>query len=130
MWPFVQKKNPVWYLDATGGVIQKLKNQPQALLYSLVFHDKQKKIIFSLAEFLTTAHDSHSISGYLSTIKLDINQVLPKRLSFQVAPIIVTDFTWALINAVMKVFNNFTTDVYINWCFDIVFVNKRSFMVI
>lgn len=42
------------------------------------------------------------------------------------APIIVTDFSWALINAVIKTFNNTTFEAYINWCTNIL-IKKEIF---
>jgi hypothetical protein len=129
MWLSAQNSNPIWYFDATGSIIRTIEGQSKPLLYSLVFHDKAKEFIFPLAEFLTTAQDSHSISSYLSTIKLELKRVIPKR-SVQVAPVIVTDFSWALINGIMSTFNNCTADVYLNWCYDVLFKKESSYIIL
>ena len=101
MWSSVRKTNPVWYFDSTGNVIKKIENQSEPFLYSIVFHDKQKKLIFPLAEFISTAHDSHSISGFLYTIKLELERSLKKE-SFQIAPIICTDFSYAFLKMIIR----------------------------
>ena len=111
----------VWFFDATGGIINKIKGQPKPFLYSLVFHDQERKLILPVSEFFTTVNDANSISSYLSLIKLELLKKVPKTASFQYAPIIVTDFSWGLINSVMATFNNCTADIYVNWCFEILF---------
>jgi hypothetical protein len=130
MWAIVQETDLIWYLDATGNILNKVKRQKAPFLYSLVFHDKRKHLILPIAEFVTTANDSGSISSYLSIIKLELERTIPKNLSFQIAPIIVTDFSWALINSVMQVFNNVEADVYINWCFEILFKKQDSVIIL
>ena len=63
MWALVQQNWPVWYFDATGSVLEKIKRQGEAFLYSLVFHDKDRKLIFPFTEFISTGNDSQSIAG-------------------------------------------------------------------
>jgi hypothetical protein len=128
MWSVVREKHPIWYFDSTGNVIQKIENQSAPFLFSIVFHDKDKELIFPLAEFISTAHDSHTISGYLYSIKLELERTIPKP-GFQIAPIIVTDFSWALLNAVCTVFNNCSIGFYIRWCFEMMFKKKKSLLI-
>ena len=128
MWAIVQDKNPIWYFDATGGIINNVKGQKKPLLYSLVFHDKENQLILPVSEFFTTANDARTISTYLVQIKLALQNKIPKTKSFQIAPIIVTDFCWGLINAIMTTFNNCSVDTYINWCYEILF-NDCSYTV-
>ena len=125
MWSSVRERFPIWYFDSTGGVIKNIENQSPPFLFSIVFHDKDKKLIMPLAEFISTAHDSHSISGYLYSIKLELERVLTKQ-TFQVAPIICTDFSFALLNAVCNVFNNCTLEFYLKWCFEVLFKKAKS----
>ena len=121
MWLLVLEKNPIWFFDATGGIINKINGQPKPLLYSIVFHDKDKKLINPIAEFVTTANDSKSISSYLEVIKLELLKKIPKTATYRLPPLVVTDFSWGLINSVMETFNCCTTDIYINWCFEVLF---------
>ena len=64
MWAIVQDKNPIWYFDATGGIINNVKGQKKPLLYSLVFHDKENQLILPVSEFFTTANDARTILTY------------------------------------------------------------------
>ena len=63
-----------------------------------------------------------TISEYL----FGLNNILT-RLSIDIAPIIVTDNSWALIGAVMKAFNSCDTSKYINWCYDILIEFARYY---
>jgi hypothetical protein len=47
-------------------------------------------------------------------------KLVPKKSPFQLAPIIVTDFSWVLINSIMTVFNKTNIELYIDWCYKIV----------
>ena len=127
MWISAQATHPIWYFDATGCVIEKIKGQNDPFLYSIVFHDKKQKFIFPLAEFISTGHDSQTISSYLSILKYQLEKTIPLSNQFQFAPIIVTDFSWALINSIMKVFNNCSIDYYTQWCYEILFNVEESF---
>ena len=105
-----------------------MKGQKKPLLYSLVFHDKENELILPVSEFFTTANDARTISTYLVQIKLALLNKIPKTKSFQIAPIIVTDFCGGLINAIMTTFNNCSADTYINWCYEILF-NDSSYTI-
>ena len=109
-------------------MIKKIDNQSAPFIYSLVFHDKDRKIILPLAEFISTAHDSHTISTYLSKIKDDLERSIPKN-GFQIAPFICTDFSWSLLNAVCKVFNSCDFDFYIKWCYEMMFKRTKSLII-
>jgi hypothetical protein len=83
-----------------------------------------------MADFFTTGHDGKTISSYLQ-IKKDATEKFKSKRCFQIAPIIVTDFSWPIINAVIKTFNNSSFEEYINWCADILIMNvilKINFM--
>jgi hypothetical protein len=81
-----------------------------------------------LAEFISTAHDSYSISSYLYAIKLELERTMTKRC-FKVAPIICTDFSYALMNSVCNVFNNCKIEFYFDWCFEVLFIKSKSILV-
>jgi hypothetical protein len=128
MWAIVQLKNPIWYIDATGGIINKIPGQKKPFLYSVVVHDTEKRLIFPISEFISTANDAKSIASYFADIKLEFLKKIPRNGLFQVAPIVVTDFSWGLINAVLETFNNCTATIYINWCFEIIFKESDSIL--
>jgi hypothetical protein len=75
-----------------------------------------------MADFFTTGHDGKTISSYLQIIK-DATEKFKLKRCFQIAPIIVTDFCWPIINAVIETFNNSSFEAYINWCADILIMN-------
>ncbi len=123
MWKYVRKTNPIWMLDATGKIHRKISKQPKPFYYSIVAHDTFSESIIPVAEFVTTANDQNNISIHLNEIKRKLQEatktaILPK--------IIITDMSWALINAVLKVFNNCNMLTYLNWCYRKLFENEQS----
>lgn len=122
MWSEIRNINPVLYFDATGSIIVDIPNQNKPLLYSLVAHDVKNKCIMPIGEFVTTSHTSNSITHKLSEIRNYIIDSSPKASP----EIVVTDFSWASINAVNKTFNNNNSILsYLNWSFDF-FVLQRN----
>ena len=112
---------PIVYFDATGGIFNKIRMQENCpLLFSLVCHDKSKKQIIPMCEFITTDHTSLSIAKYLDVIHLK----LIKRKMF--IPVVVTDFAYPLINSVMKCFNKCTLTHYLEWCYYILFDKEKQ----
>jgi len=123
IWLQVREINPIWFFDATGSIHRKVNRQNKPFFYSAVCHDTIKKVIVPVAEFLTTSNSQITIGNYLSEIKLRLSicskvNVFPK--------IIVTDFAWALINSVMRVFNDCTMLDYLNWCYKFVFHKEKT----
>ncbi|RNA20988.1 hypothetical protein BpHYR1_012960 [Brachionus plicatilis] len=62
------------------------------------------KQIIPLAELISTDQSSKSISIFFHFIYYNLEENT-KKTQFSIAPIIVTDFSWASINAVLSVFN-------------------------
>ena len=119
MWKIIQASNPIWYVDATGNVIEKIKKQKLPYYYSIVCHDNINKQIIPLACFVTTSHTVSSISTNLTIIKDLLVANINASKYHAIAPIIVTDHSWALIGSIMKSFNQCTVLTYLIWCFDI-----------
>ena len=90
-------------------------------------HDKINKFIYPIAKFFTTGHDSQTISSYLNLIKDSLEKKIPKK-SFQWAPIIVTDFSWDIINAACSTLNNLSIEFYISWSYDIL-INQKNLVI-
>ena len=122
VWKQIQFCFPVWYIDATGSVHNDILKQNSPYLYSIVQHDKTNKCILPLAEFVLTHHDIINISRNLLLIK----ESLLCYSNAIIAPIIVTDFSWALVNSVLKVFNNCTMLQYLNWAYDVCKAPERT----
>jgi hypothetical protein len=121
LWLSIKKKYPIWFFDATGNVLKRINGQNSPLLYSLVCHDKEKKLILPVADFITTCQTIQSITKHLTSIKFYVEQH-----GESVAPIIVTDNSWALIGAVMNTFNNNDTAKYLHWAYDLLFAKTNE----
>lgn len=111
--------NPVWYFDATGSMMKPLDGQGRILLYTFVCHNSFNRNIVPLSQFFTTSHDTLSISRFLLTIKTKF-LMCAKTDSFSIAPVIVTDESWAGINALCDVFNGKTLAQYIIWSYEVI----------
>lgn len=74
--------------------------------------------ILPVAEFFSTTHCTTSISQRLLHIR-DVLKPTAVGVQFPIAPLIITDFSWALINSSMAVFNNCTFYQYLKWSFEV-----------
>ena len=88
----------------------------------------------SVADWFSEAHSSYAIAKYLEVFKRFIeiksgfsHKDAKKRgiAQFCFPKIIVTDFSWATIHAVLKTFNNTNINTYLKWSFDIL-INKTN----
>ena len=75
-----------------------------------------------MADFLTTSNEEKTITKYLNDVKIIFEEFskdsMPK--------IFVTDMGRALINSVLKVYNNCDLPTYLDWCFDYVTKNEMK----
>ena len=81
-------------------------------------HDTNKKQILPYAEFATNCHNVESISRYLTNIFNNTGCI---------APFVVTDESWALINSVNKAFNSCSTLQYLNWAYIVLTKKEMDF---
>jgi hypothetical protein len=95
MWLDIQEVNAVWYFDATGCVLKDIKNQSMPFLYSIVMHDKVTKSLIPVAELISTIQNSTWISSNLFFIKSMMIENIRVKNKFPIAPIMVTDMSWA-----------------------------------
>lgn len=119
MWKKIQKFNPIWFFDSTGSIYHDINNQKKPYLYSLISHDPKNHQFIPVAEFVTTSHNVTNISKYLLAIKSNL-----EILNNPISPIVVTDFSFALINSVMDIFNKFDLHKYLILCYELI-VNKN-----
>lgn len=125
MWSMIKQRDPIWYIDATGGVHVKINGQKATFLYSIVCHDVQRKQIIPVFEFITTSHTSESIAKYITYGISRINQNPGTDKVFSLAPIIVMDFSYAIINGVLNSCNNCSLTKYIDYCYNL--LKKNDF---
>ncbi len=121
MWLHAQMVNPVWYFDATGSIITDILGEKTPLLYSMVCHDTVTETIIPVYEFITTSHSEDNLAKFLGSLRRKFRREIPSQKYFSLAPIVVMDFSWASINAVLDAFNLCNIDQYIRWSFDVLF---------
>ncbi len=125
MWNIIKLKNPIWYIDATGSIHKKLNCQKAPFLYSAVCNDINKKQTISVFEFVTTSHTSESISKFITFAVNRIQQNPGKIQQFSLAPIVVMDFSFAILNGVLNSINKCSLTEYIQFCYELIF-NKKT----
>ena len=106
------------HIDATGGVIKKLREQNQLLLYAILFKDGIDCInTIPLAHALLTDHTVPSIGYFLGKVAYDIHQVKNKPI---LPSFFVTDFSAAMINSILQAFNVENINNHLNRCWNTV----------
>lgn len=105
------------YLDATGGVVQKIPDQnKQVLYYALVLPGMGKnKPPLPVTEMVTNSHSIPSISHWLLEFKRKLSYTTKRRIAQ-----VETDYSWALINSVLLSFNKENISVYLDRAFELV----------
>ena len=74
-----------------------------------------------IADFITTSHTFLSISGYLFIIKKTYEKYS------NLSKVVVTDFSWALINASLEIFNNMSILAYLKALYDAILSGKTDY---
>jgi hypothetical protein len=125
MWKVLLEIFPVWFFDATGSIIRNIPNQKTPYLYSIVMHDFIKNKIIPMSEFVSTEHNTISISHKLFYIKKSIESYSTTD-GFIQPKVIVVDFSWALLNSILDVFCNQKIGMYLLYCFQRLVVNANT----
>lgn len=106
----LDKNDVIVHFDATGSVVRKPKDiQCKRILYYAIVVNKNGTIL-PIAEMITAVHDTVTISIFLKTFR---HFVRIKRFAWPLFSIIVVDWSWALINAIMNEWNNMTVSEYL-----------------
>ena len=105
------------YLDATGGVVQKIPDQNKRVLYyALVLPGMGKdKPPLPVTELITNSHSIPSISYWLMEFQRKLSHTTKRRITQ-----VETDYSWALINSVLLSFNKENISMYLIRAFGIV----------
>ena len=128
IWSQLQHRQHIWNVDATGSIIEDVKNKKKPYLYSIVCHDEQNKCIIPIAEFVTTSHNHISVTSYFYLVKKYFEKYSKAKSNFIFAPVMVTDFSWTLISSIIEAFNSMTVIEYLNISFEIL-VLKKDFLI-
>lgn len=123
MWETIKQRYPVWHFDASGLFLKEILDQKKPLLYSIVSYDPIAKSLIPIADFFSTANDTINISINLLRI---YNAYKKYNINFNPS-IIVTDFSWANINALLKTFLNCEIIQYLKMCFGKAVLKDDSF---
>ena len=103
----------VLHFDSTGSIIHNIKNQKRPFYYCLLMADDNLPVF----EFLSTSHTMHCIRAQLESWNHHVRLVNNGQT---VKPnYIVTDFSFALIQACIQVFNQHSLGTYLNETYNI-----------
>lgn len=79
-----------------------------------------------MADFITTSHSSGSIANFLTLIrKYFENHSNAKSILTCLPPIVITDYSWALIHGVLEGFNSCDISRYLQWSYDCIFEEQK-----
>jgi hypothetical protein len=125
MWRKIMARSPIWYFDATGSILKKPSGDGPAQLYSVVCYDDILNKYVPVFEFASTKHTSIHIRLYLDLARsyLDIYSSINASL---LPRVIVVDQSWAMINAIIKCFNNCSIIEYLQKCYSIIVTDQTN----
>jgi hypothetical protein len=117
MWFLIQQVNAIWHIDATGNVLQPISGAYKpTLLYCIGVYDPKNHKNIPLFEFFTNSQTVAQISIFLFLVKeycLKYKKMGGAKIRFAYSPLITTDFSYILINSILKVFNNCDMEFYL-----------------
>ncbi|XP_048017998.1 uncharacterized protein LOC125249699 [Megalobrama amblycephala] len=120
----LQSRSPVClYLDATGGVVSKIPEQPNPVLYyalTLPGNAGRDAPPLPICELLSNDDTECSITYCLMQFTFDLSKYTQIKIHQ-----VETDYSWALIKSVMLAFNNEHISAYLNRAYDFC-TNKKS----
>jgi hypothetical protein len=103
----------VVHLDSTGTVVRNIPNQKRPFLYSVILAGDNIPIL----EFISTDHRAFSIAEKLERFLADARRCNQGRPALP--RVVVTDFSFALINAVLSACNKMTVITYLKAAFEL-----------
>ena len=108
----LKRKEPVTlYIDATGGVVTKIPNQPKRVLYyAMVLPGSgREQPPLPVSELLSNEHSVPTLSFWLMETLRKIKKCTTRKVRQ-----VETDYSWALINSVLLAFNKESIETYLN----------------
>jgi len=126
MWFQIQLFEPIWFFDGTGSINKKLPDQNDSHFFSVIAHDKVNKKLMPIFEFVSTDHTASQLSFFLEKALICIESAIGiKKDHILVPPVIVVDFSYAMINSVLKAYNNCSLQKYLEWTYEILVMNNN-----
>ena len=99
----------IMHFDATGSIFRTIQGvRTRMLLYSLIIANPiQGEPPVAIAEMVASRHTTDMVSHMLLCVRLDVNRLCGRQLTTGFSNcLVVTDFSWALIHAVLHEFND------------------------
>ena len=113
-----KKEASVVHFDSTGNIIQKVKDQKRPYLYTLLLDP----IGLPVMEFITCDHHSFNLRSQLDSFQSKIRKL---NNNVNINPtMVVTDYSFALINAVSESFNRMNIIDYLGFAFNMLTSTK------
>jgi len=112
------------HIDATGGILKKMTDQKQILLYAILFKDGNDCInTIPLAHAILASHTVPSIGYFFGNVANGIVQIKTRliRPSF-----FIIDFSPALMNATLQTFNEENINAHLNRCWNVLYGKYNS----
>lgn len=109
----------ILYIDATGGIIRPPNPKSKtiyyyALIFPIKFSDRDPNSPFPLSDFVSASHSHETIGEWLRAVKKNLEREVSRR---PLIDGIVTDFSFAQINALVEVFNGVDVVEYLKICY-------------
>ena len=112
--------NKVVYIDATGNLVHSLDNKKEFLYYEVVFRNPiEKNAAIPIAGLLTDSQTEPRISDFLQSFRHAEKRLFGHANLSQPRQFNV-DISWAIINSILRTFNNENLNDYIHRCWAIV----------
>lgn len=114
--------NLIVHIDGTGNIVRKpykIKSK-KVMLHSILI--RNRRFTLPLAELLSSDQDTFTIKHFLKAYR---KFVVDNEYQWPLFRIVVTDWSWALINSVMSAWNKTDITQYLNETFDVLQHKKK-----
>ncbi|CAF5028058.1 unnamed protein product, partial [Rotaria sp. Silwood1] len=103
---------------ATGGILKKMWEQKQSLLYAIIFKDvTDSNDTIPLAHAILTDHTVPSIGYFFANVAHKIDQIKSKLV---LPSFFIIDFSPAIMNATLQAFNEENINTHLNRCWNVI----------
>ena len=129
IWIHVQRKYPIIFFDATGGICRNIADQNIPLIYSMIVYDVDNKSYLPIAEFITTSHCQLNLNLFLYEIKFNMEryrEISHKKYKFPLPFFFIVDQNWASISSLLSIFAGMNVSEYLVFAYQAVLENNSS----
>ena len=129
IWIHVQRKFPIVFFDATGGVLKNIAKQCPPLIYSMIVYDYGNKSYLPIAEFITTSHCQLNLSLYLYEVKFQMEKYISvsnKNYKFPLPFLFIVDQSFTIISSIFSIFGGINISEFLLIAFNVIIQNEIS----